>query len=814
MKHRASETPVYGSLPAGRDGAGPREASAAGLLADLRGRRRMWVAIAAFAFLAALFAWAKAAQRPPSPAFAPETEFSAERAWGHLERIAGEEPTPVGSAGGDGVRDYLVGELSALGLDVEVQRGVGARTFGADTVAGRVENVVATIPGDGSTGRVFLVAHYDTTFGSPGASDDKAAVAAILETARALTSGERLRNDIVLLLTDGEEPGLLGAASFVEQHPYGADGGVVLNWEGAGNAGPSVLYETSAGNAALIGEFAVSAPYPAGEAAMAELYELAPNNTDFTVLKERGFAGLNFASIDGRAYYHGPRDTVENLDPASMQHQGANMLALSRAFGERSLDTLDSGANAMYLTLFGVAISYPTALVWPLAGLAVLALIALAILARAWALVSGPRLVGGMLVAPIPLVAAPVAAIGLWELLVLIRPAYAGMLDPYRPESYRWALAALTAVILIGWYALLRRRIGAAAMAIGALAWPAVLGVVMAWLAPGLSYYGSLPAAAAACGGLVALAIGEKRPIPGAIALTLGAAPGVILLTVGATGVVAVMGVGMGAAGVFIFALAGLLVLPLLELAMPQDPPEAPAVRRRRSVLRWAVLVPLAAAIVVAPTGAGLAVDRFGEDRPAPAHLMYVLDTSSGAALWATVDEVPDEWTARYVTDRRAAAKIPLPYRTDPEWGGRAEAAPLESPELAVLNSRTEGDATVLELRLRSQRGADALTLHADHPIESATVAAGGHPPVKSTPSYSEDARAEEWPFELRFYDPPPEGIRVTLRSSGGRPLRIGLSDYTAGLEELPGYSEPPPEVDRAALHSSDLLIVGRTHEL
>src|SRR5918995_340018 len=478
----------------------------AGGLVPLRGRRRVLTAVGALVFLAALVVWTKAAERPPSPvpASAPETKFSAERAWRHLERIADEEPTPIGGAGGDEVRDYLVDELTALGLDVEVQDGVGVRTFDADTVAGRVENVVATLPGRDSTGRVFLAAHYDTTFGAPGASDDKAAVAAILETARALRSGERLRNDVVLLLTDGEEPGLLGAESFVEQHPYGAEGGVVLNWEATGNSGPSVLFETSGGNAELIEEFAASAPHPVGEAAMAELYELSSQNTDFTV--------LNFAFIDGRAYYHNPRDTIENFDRASMQHHGANMLALARAFGERDLDRLDSDGNAAYFTLFGAAISYPAWLIWPLAGLAVVALLA------------------------ISLVVAPVAAIGLWEVLLFIRPSYAGMGDPYRPELYRWALAVLTATIVVSWYALLRR-----------------------W---------------------------------------------------------------MGAASGFFFALAGLLVLPLLEFTMPQDPTDAPgSARRRRTIRRWAFLLPLAIMPVAGLTGAGLAVDRFDRDHPAPAHL-------------------------------------------------------------------------------------------------------------------------------------------------------------------------------------------------
>jgi hypothetical protein len=71
---------------------------------------------------------------------------------------------------------------------------VGVRTSGNTTVAGRVESVVAILSGYDSTGAVVLAAHYDTTFGTPGAADDKAAVAGMLETAHALTSGKPLRN--------------------------------------------------------------------------------------------------------------------------------------------------------------------------------------------------------------------------------------------------------------------------------------------------------------------------------------------------------------------------------------------------------------------------------------------------------------------------------------------------------------------------------------------------------------------------------------------------------------------------------------------
>ena len=184
-------------------------------LDDHEVRRGRVVGAVAFLALAAIAALSWVLQQPPAqvPASAPTTAFSAERAYADLQRIAGPEPTPIGSVGSDAIRDRLVAVLSAAGLNVDVQTGVGSQTFQSTTVAGRVDNVVATLAGYDSTGSVVLVAHYDSTFGTPGAADDKASVAAMLETARALASAGRLRNDVVLIFTDGEEAGLLGASS-------------------------------------------------------------------------------------------------------------------------------------------------------------------------------------------------------------------------------------------------------------------------------------------------------------------------------------------------------------------------------------------------------------------------------------------------------------------------------------------------------------------------------------------------------------------------------------------------------------------------
>jgi Peptidase family M28 len=786
-------------------------------LREVRDRRVEIVGVIGLLVLAALVGLAWMMQRPPPPmsSAAPTTEFSADRALEHLERITGDQPTPIGSAGSDAIRDYLVAELAALGFDAGVQEGVGVSTGDAGTVAGRVSNVVATLPGRDSTGRVVLSAHYDTTFGSPGAADDKASVAAILETARALTRGDRLRNDVVVLLTDGEEPGLLGAASFSAQHSYGAEGGVLLNWEASGNRGPAVLFETSPGNADLIAEFAASAPHPAGDSSMAAAYRAGSQNTDFTVLTEGGFVGLNFAFIDGVAAYHHSRDTVANFDPASLQHLGANMLGLTRGFANRDLAGLDSGHDATYFTVFGQVIAYPAWLVWPLACVALLAVLTLAVVVRRQGLATVPRLLAAIVAGVIPLLVAPAAAIGLWEALVRIRPGYAAMFmgDPYRPQFYRWALAALAAAVLLSWYLVLRRRMGAVPLVVGALFWPAVFGLVTAWLFPGAAYIDALAATAAAAGGLLALVAGERRPGWQAVALTAGAIPGVVLYVLSARTLLGALGIAVGAAGVLQFMLAGLVALPLIGLAIP---PER-AGSTRPIVQRPSFLIPLLAALAsVALTGLGLMVDRFDRDHPQSTHLLYALDAGSSTARWATEDRLPHDWVADYVPERNSGgvSGLPLPYGTEPRWTGAAQTLPAQPPQLDMVNSRTNGNATVLELRATSARDADVLVLHTDRPVEAATITVDGQPSVTSQPDYPNDVDSREWPYELRFYDPPPEGITVTLRVRGTEPLRISLSDYTVGLDGIPGFAPRPPDLDRSPDRSSDLVIVGRIHHL
>jgi Zn-dependent M28 family amino/carboxypeptidase len=192
----------------------------------------------------------------------------------------------------------------------------------------------ARIPGRASTGHVVLAAHYDSVAHAPGAGDDAAGVAAIVETARALRATSPLRNDIDLVITDGEEPGLLGAQAFVTSGVIDPSRSIVLNLEAGGSSGPSMLFQSSPGNKGLIEAFA-RVQDPVGGSELAALFELLPNDTDFTVFRKAGFDALNLIFGDGHVQYHSPTDTPANLDQSSLQHHGDNLLSLAKVFGEQ-----------------------------------------------------------------------------------------------------------------------------------------------------------------------------------------------------------------------------------------------------------------------------------------------------------------------------------------------------------------------------------------------------------------------------------------------------------------------------------------------
>lgn len=779
----------------------------------IRPRHRFAAACAALIVLIALGAATLLTLRPPTPltAQAPPGEFSAARAYAHAEVVAA-RTHPAGSAANDEVRSHLERELRALGLEVQTQETVGAEAghlsgAAAGATLAQVRNVVARLPGTDPTGRVFLVAHYDSVQVGPGGNDDAAGTAALLEVARALTAGPAPRNDIVFVLTDAEEACLCGAQAFAAEHPLAAEGGVVLNLEARGSTGPVIMFQTSERNAALVDVFGKAAAHPLGTSFAVEIYRLLPNDTDFTAFLDNGFAGLNSAYIDGAAIYHTPLDTAESLDRGSLQHHGANALGLAREFGRTDLTRLDAGGDATYFPVLGSLVSYPGAATWPLAALALLAVAALGWLARRQGRTSWSRLAAGFGLTLVPLVAAPVAAQLLWAATVAIRPGYATLLDPYRPVWYRLAVVALAATILLIWYALLRRRVGPAALAIGGLGWLAIIGLVLAAVTPGGAYLAVLPALAGALAGLVALRL-KPDGFGGVLAVTAATAVTLLLLVPTIVLLFPALGMKQGGVAALFAVLLGLAALPVLDLLFP-----APGGARGLVALRdrrlGAVPALVAGLATVAFLTTGLAVDRFDADHPVPTHLLYALDTDDGSAHWLSRETDPQPWTARHV-DGSAWPQDRFPGLGGLTLqGGPAQAAGLPAPKLTTLADTTAGDVRTLRLRLEPQRTVRLTTLHVSTGNAAVLRATVAGRPVEGTTE-----PVEGWGFGVVFHAPPAEGVEIELVLRADGPVTLRAMDASDGLTGLPGFQPRPAGVGVVGSHSSEMVAVARTYRL
>ena len=762
-------------------------------------RARPLLGLVVVALLLGLTALSVLALRPPAPvaADAAEQVFSAERAFAHVQQIAAETHV-AGSEANDRVVDYLEQTLTELGLDTRVQNAVG--TYQAEAGSGemaRVRNVVGFLPGTDSTGRLVLMAHHDSVETGPGASDDASGVAAILESVRALTAGEPLRNDLVVVLTDAEEACLCGAEAFAARHPLAAQGGVVLNLEARGVTGPPIMFETSLGNAGLAEAYAAAAVHPVASSFAVEVYRTLPNDTDFSVLLADGdFTGLNTAQIDGAAAYHTPQDVPARLDRGTLQAHGDNALALTRELGGRDLGPLAEPAaeDATYFPVLDRLVRYPGSLVWPLAIGSLVAVALLVLVARARGETSLPRTLGAAGLTLLPLGLAPLSVQGLWSLLVLIRPEYSSMIDPWRPGPYRLAAVALVVAVVLVWYALLRNRVGAVSLWLGALLWSSVLALVLAEFAPGGAYLATLPALAGAVAGL--LLVATRSRVVRAVAALLAGGVAVVVLAPTVDLFFPALGLSSAVAPAVVVTLLALALLPAFELLFP-----APGQR-----LLAAFVPGTAVVLAVGLTVAGLLVDTFDSRHPVPSQLVYALDADEGRAWWISTEDEPGDYTAGYV-DRREDLPIDFPYVTGEVAAGDAEVADLPAPEITVEDDTTAGGQRQIQLRVAPQREVRLVAVEVVTDGGSVTAASAEGRDVP------ESALGEDRLF-LTFHAPPEDGIAVTVAVEGGGAVSVRAIDGSDGLAGLPGFEPRPDHVDAAGTHSSDLVLVSRSASL
>lgn len=762
-------------------------------------------------FIATLMAWLGIglvtflsiwSQHPPAPvpATAAPTDFSAERAIQHVAAIA-RAPRPIGSVNHAAARDYIFQQLRAFGLDPEIQKTTAVNSTAAPPfVAGTVENILARKKGTGDGRAVLLVAHYDSVPTGPGANDDGVGVATLLETARAIAVSEPLKNDVIFLFTDAEETGLLGARAFLAEHPWANEFEVALNFEGRGNGGPAIMFETSAQNGALIRALAKATSYPLANSLSDEIYKRLPNSTDLTVIKAAGRQGMNFAYIHGLTHYHTALDNLENVDARTVQHHGSYALALSRYFGATVAELKPEG-DAIYFDALGfLLVRYPAWLAWPLATATLVLFVAVTWLGFRRRELTRLGIVKGALLFFLSLAAAAGAVGGAWWLVRRIHPGYSFIPqgDSYSHGLYVIGFAALTlasTAVVLGSFG---RRISGANLFVGALVWWAALMIAATKWVSGGSYLATWPLFFALLGlGYGFVGRDERvRPAVNLAIATLCAIPGILLVVP----FVHLTFIAMP------FALAPGLVLLLVLLSAPL----IPLLRSAMAGTRWAFPGFVAAIAVLFFVVAGIA-SGFNKDRRQSNHIVYTFDATKQRALWVSSDAQPDEWTQQFFgkNPQRGPLADPFPLGRRVYLQAPAPIGPFRPPEAQLLDDVTANGIRHLRLHLTSPRGAERISVQINAEILSAAVDG-----KSLTPNTTASEPQKNW--SLLFLALPKEGIELVVETRSAPPLTVRVADESYGLPLLEGatLTGRPPHMMPAPFFRSDFTLVSQNYSL
>jgi Peptidase family M28 len=609
--------------------------------------------------------------QPPAvrTTYSPE-RFEAFRAKAMLTAILGDQrPHPADTDADDHVRSRLVAQLQQMGLkpivrdqfacnELYKQRGVACA---------RVRNVLAIL--GPATGKALLLnAHYDSMPAGPGASDDGMGVATLLGVAEAM-KGQSLRRPVILLFNEGEELGLVGARAFLND-PLSRQVDSLINLEARGVTGPVNMFETSRPNAAPIRLYGATVKHPVANSLSTDVYRTMPNYTDVNTFASLGWLTLNLAPIGNETRYHSAGDDLAAQDPATLQHMGDQVLALTKALANGTPE--QHGGDRIFMDVAGWAlISLPLIVGGVLLAVVMLALGGLVV--RRGGFVRGSAVVVGTLVASTALS---------WVALALIGGVRHGMF--WRAHALWTNLGCYASVMLVAVVLLSTFGHGLRVGQLRPLFWLFVLaiGALIGLIAPGGIIFFLFPPLIALVGMIASRWWKPLAEIGGWLAILF------FYLTWGA--MLALLEELLNGGPMWLFApLGSLLVLPVLIEAKPLID---------RTSARAAA--GLAAILALAAWAMAAASPAYSADRQQRFVIQHVTDLQHMKAWWSVLNDaapLPKAFGSRWTRGK-------LPFSDRPRWidEAPADASFAAAPGVLRLSQVRNGNERTLTLRLLS----------------------------------------------------------------------------------------------------------------
>jgi hypothetical protein len=753
-------------------------------------------ALVAAALLAMLFlAWLAvrpAAMPRPLGGDTAATEFAAARALPALRFLA-QAPRPIASASNARARQYIVERLQSLELDPQVQ-SASAQTArvsfagGYHVSMGVAQNIVVRIAGSAprhaSRPALLVASHYDSAPDRVGAADACSSVAAMLETLRALQHGAPLANDVIFLFADGEKSGSLGARAFAERHPWARDVGLVLQFDAAGNSGPLLLTGARGGDGKLVAGWIEAAPLAAGTSALALLASDAPALPGGAPLDRVGPAGMRFANIEGSSGASGAFDAATLVAPATLQHAGETMLALTRHFGNLPLAGIGS-ANQVHFELPLVGqVHYAVDHVWAVTRLACFMLLLACCMAVKHAGLELRLLGAGAMAFALLALALALGASIMWKGFPGLHQGY----DPIaggagaRDRWYLLAYVSLGVALFIELQRLLHKAIGVPAATLGALLALVLALVLASWSMPAATYLLAWPMIGAllAHGLLQAPRVAALPHAARTAILVAGMAPA-ILLFAPVLQLVSTLFTAERSA-MLMLALTAMLGLGSTLLA---------ALRRR-------FVAPL---LLVACAGAVIAAahtPQYSVATAAPNRMIYLNDAYSWKAWWVMPAEPLDAWARPFFGGAGSPRELREIYgmtRAE-QWVARAPRGTVAFPEIVVFKDDDDGARRKIAFTMRSQNSAPAIELRIDG---AATLRARLDGKVLS------DRSADRWSMSL--YGTGASAHRFEFELAPGSIARVYIEERIPGLPGGAGGPRPAHTPLTAMTVSSDMLV-------
>lgn len=727
-----------------------------------------------------------------------------ERALAHLEKIT-EKPHYIGSDAHDEVREYLLIQLELLGLDdVQVQEDFTlSKNFG---VLAKPKNIIARIPGTGSGKSLLLMAHYDSAphSASYGASDAGSGVVTILEGVRAyLASGRIPKNDIIILFSDAEEIGLIGASLFAKEHPWAKNIGLTINFEARGSGGASsMILETNGGNASLVKEFIAAKPgYPVANSLMYSIYKMLPNDTDSTIFREENDTeGFFFAFIDDHFDYHTANDTFENLDLNSLAHQGTYITALLSHFSDADLSNLKAEKDFIYFDFPVVKmVSYPFSWVVPMLIIAFALFIGLIIIGRK----TGALSVKGMFKGFIPFLAALLLA-GLlthfgWGLLLKTYPHYGEMLHGFTYNGHLYIIAfTLLAIAVCFWiYSFFTKTGNKANLLIAPLFLWLIINTFLALYLKGGAFF-IIPVFF----GLFSFFFMIKGKRPNLWILLLLTIPAVFIFVP----LIKDFPVGLGlkmltASAVFTVLLFGLL-LPVF------------AFYQRKKMISGLFLLLSAVFFISAHTKSS-----FEKGREKPNSLIYFFNADTDEAYWATYDKELDDWTKQYLGDSPEEASKYIKnvasskYGTGYTYAAKAQVKNIPEPEVIVQKDTVFDGLRNVTLTVVPQRRVSRIALYTDPDTDFKTLYFNGKDALSKSASQESSISKRSAANILNYYVSDNDSLEIRYQAAVDVEVKFTLQESSPDLlsNKLFDVSERPDTMIPKPFIITDAVLIQKT---